>query len=191
MAGSPAYFNNGAGSLVVNGAGIVRLHAVDTYTGGTTLGGRATLELGAASAAGSGAIDFASGTACLAIAAGVIPANTIGLLQTGDVIDAAGFQGGGAAFDPGTHTLTFTHGTASLALTLDAAYAPGSFVGTNDARGHRPRGHVHGLLRARHADPDGARRGSDRAAAGRRARGDRRRTVHADPVARQPPHRLP
>jgi hypothetical protein len=137
MDGSPVLYrpSSGAGIIEVAGAGTVKLSAADTYTGGTMLGGSATLELGAATAAGSGAIDFASGTARLTIDGGVIPTNTIGLLQTGDIIDAAGFQGGSAVFDPGTHMLTFSNGTVSLGLTLDAAYAPGSFASATDTSG--------------------------------------------------------
>jgi hypothetical protein len=57
------------------------------------------------------------------------------LVFAGDVIDAAGFQGGSASFDPSTKTLTFLSDASTLALTLDAAYTPASFGSANDAAG--------------------------------------------------------
>ncbi len=137
MAGSPAFFNNGVGSLVLAGPGTLQLTAVGTFTGGTLIDSGGTLELGATGAAGSGAIGFAGSGDTLQIDAGITVGNTIATVQANDVIDAKGFQGGSASFDPATRQLTISAGAASLALNLDAAtYDPAGFVSAPDAAGN-------------------------------------------------------
>ena len=134
MAGSPAFFNGGVGSLTVSGAGTVVLKAADTYTGGTQLGGGGTLELAATGAAGSGPISFTATGTTLRLDSGVTLTNIIQTPHNGDVIDLLGYQGGSAAFDPFAHTITATLGGNSLVLSLDPALTPSFTVG-NDAGG--------------------------------------------------------
>ena len=136
MAGSPVFFNAGVGSLVVAGAGTLRLDAADTYTGGTMIDGGGTLDLGVVGAAGSGNIGFAGSGDTLKIETGVTVANTVATVQKNDVIDAVGFQTGNATFDPATHVLTIADSGGSLALTLDSgSYLPAAFVSSVDAAG--------------------------------------------------------
>jgi hypothetical protein len=93
MTGSEgASAQTGAGSLILDGAGTLDLAAANSFAGGVTIEDGA-LELGAASAAGFGAIDFA-GVATLIIDVATTPTNAIDGFQAGDAIDlvATAFQ---------------------------------------------------------------------------------------------------
>jgi hypothetical protein len=88
--------NAGAGSVVIEGVGTVKLGGANTYTGGTSLDG-GTLQLASATAAGSGAVTFAAGAnATLLLDALALPsggtysASPIAGFDFGDTIDFAG-----------------------------------------------------------------------------------------------------
>ncbi|MHC2020046.1 beta strand repeat-containing protein [Methylobacterium sp. CM6247] len=84
----------GAGTVIAAGPGTVALEVQNTYTGGTVIDG-GTLELGAAGAAGTGDITFATGSVgTLKVDAAVTRSGTllngISGLAAGDAIDLAG-----------------------------------------------------------------------------------------------------
>ena len=101
--------NAGAGSLAVNGVGTVKLNAINTYTGGTTIEA-GTLELSALGAAGTRAITFSASAATLTVdnaalasgGAGVLTftGNTIKGFALGDAIDLSGATFSSAANPP-------------------------------------------------------------------------------------------
>ncbi|WP_419727803.1 beta strand repeat-containing protein [Lichenicola sp.] len=114
----------GSGSLVLDGLGTVTLNAVNTYNGGTTLEA-GTLVLGAAGAAGSGAITFA-GPATLAFTAADLPTNTIAGFSAGDTIvlsDLAYAVSDTVTISGNTVTVATAGGTSSE--TLHLVTAPG------------------------------------------------------------------
>ena len=127
------------GALVVAGAGTVTLTGADTYTGGTTINS-GTLELGNASAAGAGAIAFATGAnATLQIDAGVTVGNTITGFAAGETIDLAGVAydaAGGATLVAG-NVLDVTENGNSYGLNLDpsASFAGDVFHVASDGNG--------------------------------------------------------
>lgn len=115
-AGSSPSYSADAGTLVVDGAGSVRLDATNTFAGGIVLESGA-LDLNAPGAAGSGPITLA-GTTDLLVLSGTtaVPANAIDNFVFGDTIEITGFTATGSSYsDP---TLTLTNG-ASVQVTLD------------------------------------------------------------------------
>jgi len=128
---------NGAGGLIINGAGTVVLSASNSFTGGTVLRG-GTLSLQAPGAAGSGPITFAYGTAdTLVIGAGDVPSNIIGGFLPLDTIDLQGI-GTATSATPGTgNVLTISGGTTTVQVALDPAQnlTGESFVVTGDGHG--------------------------------------------------------
>ena len=117
----------GAGSLVINGAGTVKLDAAtnNTYSGGTTLD-QGTLELASAHAAGGGSITFsASSPAILKIDLGDTPTNTIkGFLIGAGTIDLGGIAVSSitSAVIGAGNLLTVDYGSgSSLQLHLDTS----------------------------------------------------------------------
>ena len=79
--------DDGDGSVQVGGSGTVVLDAANTYRGGSVIQNNATLELGTAGAAGSGAIAFTNGAAAtLQIDGSTMPSNTIDGFAAGDTI---------------------------------------------------------------------------------------------------------
>jgi hypothetical protein len=133
----------GAGALAIAGRyGTVTLGADNTYTGGTTIAGLATLDLAGNEAAGSGAIVFTGNDSLLRLEAGVGIANTLSRLSYGDAIDVAGIDPANdsfttsATFDPGTHLLTISGNGGSASVTLDSgAYVPTLFSAAADHSG--------------------------------------------------------
>ena len=112
--------NAGAGSLVIDGDGIVQLNAVNTYTGGTIIKG-GTLELGNASAAGAGAIKFAK-PSTLQIDHTAMPTNSMSGFVAGDAIflsSIADVAGSHADMDYATNVLTITEGGNQYQLHFD------------------------------------------------------------------------
>ena len=128
----------GAGSLLIEGPGIVLLAAQNTYTGGTELGS-GTLMLGSATAAGTGAITFASGsTATLVISPGRIPANTIGGFAPGATIDLSGVGLETSVSEGANNAFTFSGGAGgSVSLQFDPSQelAVQSFLLSSDGGG--------------------------------------------------------
>jgi hypothetical protein len=119
-------------------SGLVRLDVADSYSGGSTIAGGATLDLLASGAAGGGAIGFAGVGGTLAVGASVHVANTIATLGYGDAFDVAGLAGGAAQFNSITKQLVVSNASLglSLTLTLDAAsYNPVAFTAVPDAAG--------------------------------------------------------
>ncbi len=112
-----AYNTPGAGALAISGAGLVVLKpaAANGYTGGTVIGGTATLDIGTTGAAGSGSITFAVGAhAMLRVDSGIALANTIKSFTSIDVIDLPGI----------------------IALTATTTLAAGNILTVNDGSGH-------------------------------------------------------
>jgi hypothetical protein len=118
--------NAGAGSIVLNGAGRLTLSAANTYTGGTTLENTGTLRLTALGAAGTGTIDFVSGTPTLSIALAALSShifsNTIDGFGFGDAIDLTGL---GFVSGKTTATLSGTTLTVSDSFTVNTLTAVG------------------------------------------------------------------
>jgi autotransporter-associated beta strand protein len=84
----------GAGSLTLNGAGLLYLDAANTFTGGVTLD-KGVLELAQSAAAGSGGITFATGAdATLEVDNSVFAPNSISGFAAGDAVK---FLGDGSA----------------------------------------------------------------------------------------------
>lgn len=106
----------GAGSLIINGPGLVVLAASNTFTGGIQLEA-GTLAVGTDGALGSGTLAFASGTTLQAAANGVALANNMTLSGT-DTVDTQGnaltlsgiLSGAGSLTETGGGTLTLTDG---------------------------------------------------------------------------------
>ena len=120
--------NGGVASLLITGSGTVSLTADSTYTGGTEVRGR--LELGAAAAAGTGAITLdASGI--LAVALGINPANIVSGFGAGRTIDAEGLAGATAIVSGNSLIVTGTAGTLSLLLAGPTLSSYGLVVGSD------------------------------------------------------------
>jgi hypothetical protein len=126
----------GHGRLIADGPGTVVLSADNSFTGGITIGARATLDLMATGAAGSGAVTF-DGSADLQIAAGVAVANTIDGFAGADLFDLRGIAPGmdtTATLNAGD-TLTVTDGTHTETLHLAGAYTTSDFHLYSDGSG--------------------------------------------------------
>ena len=115
--------NAGAGSLTLNGLGILDLTAANTYTGGTTID-QGVLELGNASAAGSGGITFASTSGELEYAAGANLANTISGFGGADEIDFAKVK-----YAAGDHAVD-NSGKVAIETSADKTAATFNVIGT-------------------------------------------------------------
>jgi len=127
------------GSLVIDGAGTATLTGANTYTGGTTLEA-GTLELGNASAAGTGTITFAAGDmATLKLDSGIAITNTIAGFATGDTIDLAGlaYSALGGAMLGANNLLSVTEGstTEQIQLATGVSYAGDVFHVASDGNG--------------------------------------------------------
>jgi len=131
--------DGGVGALVIQGAGTVKLGAVNTYTGGTSIDS-GVLEITAGDSAGSGAITFA-GAATLRLDAkpvsGSTYANDLVNFGSGDKLDLNGvaFHSGATAVLSGS-TLLVTSGSTSEQFTLTNGAA--NFVVTSDGIGATP-----------------------------------------------------
>ncbi|MBS0639889.1 MAG: Hint domain-containing protein, partial [Proteobacteria bacterium] len=132
----------GAGALVIEGAGRVKLAptggAANNFTGGITLAG-GTLELGADNAAGSGPILFSVGTTLQLdskpVGARSFAAHLSGLDLALNHLDLRGLAPAGVtAFVTGS-TLTVTNGTDSEAFTLDTPLSSSSLLAVPDGFG--------------------------------------------------------
>ena len=111
-----------AGSVVMDGAGVLRLAVAETYTGGTTIK-TGTLELGDAGAAGTGMITF-GGPSVLQIDTPIMPTNTITGLGTDDTIDLSALKYvSGATAVIANDKLTVKSGTTTVMLNVSAADA--------------------------------------------------------------------
>jgi hypothetical protein len=120
------YNDPGAGSVIVAGTGTVVLGADNTYTGGTTIQS-GTLELGAAHAAGSGAIKFDPGT--LEFTSATAPTNPIENFGAGDTIQIDDFTEQSGTYFNNTLTLHGTNGSGGVIVTLDVpGLAPSNFA---------------------------------------------------------------
>jgi autotransporter-associated beta strand protein len=128
----------GAGSLTLNGAGTLDLSAANTFTGGVTID-KGVLVLRNASAAGSGAIDFASASGEVKDAAGANLANTISGLGGKDRIDFAqvAFASGDHAVDnAGSVSIKTSAGVTVATFKVSGSYATANFHVGKDASGH-------------------------------------------------------
>ncbi|OJY65292.1 MAG: hypothetical protein BGP12_19035 [Rhodospirillales bacterium 70-18] len=144
--------NAGAGALSL-ASGTAHLSAANTFTGGITVASGATLDLGAATAAGSGAITLAGDGAALLLDSGITVTNTLAALSHLDSITLAGLTGTGvsvvgsslrvatsgatisfaldsSAYSTSDFTLTQSGGDAVVAYT--ACYAAGTRIATPD-----------------------------------------------------------
>jgi hypothetical protein len=132
--------NGGAGALQIQGAGTVKLAAVNTYTGGTTIDS-GVLEIAAGASAGSGAIAF-GGTAILRLDAtpvsGATYADALTNIADGDQLDLRGlaYAPGATAVFSGS-TLTVSSGGTTEKFTLDDP-GTGFFSVTSDGNGATP-----------------------------------------------------
>jgi hypothetical protein len=128
------------GSLTIAGLGMVDLTAANTFAGGVTLDG-GTLELGANSAAGSGAISFAGGGVVLELDSTLTLdgtfANTLTNIAIGDEIDLAGltYVAGATSAVASGGVLTVSNGTTSEQFTLSNAAASLFTVQNDGANG--------------------------------------------------------
>ncbi len=118
MAGSVAQ-TPGAGSIIVDGAGVVKLAAASTYTGGTTILD-STLELANAAGAGTGAITLV-GESTLRIDTAAMPTNTVSGLGTNTPIDLTAVKFvSGATGVIANDKLTVTSGATTVTLNVSA-----------------------------------------------------------------------
>ena len=131
--------NAGAGSLTLDGPGVLMLNAQNTFTGGVTLD-EGTLEIGASGSAGSGAITFASPAATLQIDASLgnnaVFANSVSNLVAGDAIDLRGlaFTAGATATLSGSTLAVVSNGVTND-LTLNASEAASYSVASDGQNG--------------------------------------------------------
>ena len=129
---------SGSGSLTQLGAGAVDLTAANTYTGGTTIT-QGVLELGNATAAGSGDIGFASTSGEVEYAAGATLSNTFAGFGGADAIDFSevNHAAGDHAFDnAGTVTIQTSAGATVATFKVGGSYQSGNFAVGADASGH-------------------------------------------------------
>ena len=128
--------SGGAGSIILNGTGTLKLAAHDTYTGGTKIGG-GTLELATPNAAGTGNIGFGgvtSGPAALRIDTLAILPNEITGFGSGDTIDLAALPYvNGATANIAGNVLTVRSGGKTVTLQMQSANS--SVAVTKDASG--------------------------------------------------------
>jgi hypothetical protein len=120
----PTASSHGAGGIVINGAGTVRLTAASDYTGGTTIDS-GTLILGTAGAAGEGNIVFGSGDPpVLAFTIADAPTNTVASFGHGDTIDITNLLASritGENFNTISHVLSISYTGQSAPLDLTFA----------------------------------------------------------------------
>ncbi len=127
--------NAGAGTLALAGPGTVLLAVANNYTGGTELEG-GTLVLGAAGAAGTGAIIF-SNDPTLAFTQADAPANAIedfGASDTLDITDLV-FSGTQTLVPDADGVLTIAGTAAPILLTFTGADVPDSLFFVSDGEG--------------------------------------------------------
>jgi hypothetical protein len=128
----------GAGSLILNGAGALDLTAANTYCGGTKID-QGVLELANATAAGSGAITFASTTSAeVRYDAGANLANTIIGFGPSDAIDFStiAFATGDTAVDTnGNVAIETSAGSTVATFNASGTYTSANFVVGADASG--------------------------------------------------------
>ncbi len=129
--------NAGSGAIVIDGAGTVLFDAANTYEGGTTIE-EGRLVLGAAGAAGSGAITFGTGDPpSLSFTLADAPTNTIDGFVFDDTIDITDLT----ITSPVTLTLgtgdilSETLGGQTLNLTFSSADTDAQFTLTSDGTG--------------------------------------------------------
>ncbi|RVU21846.1 hypothetical protein EOE48_02015 [Methylobacterium oryzihabitans] len=128
----------GAGGLELTGSGTLTLTGDNSYAGGTWLNGSATLVLGSATGAGTGAITFGTGAQTLEIGAGALPENRIrgfGLWDGIDLQDVA-YGDGTLTYDAAAGRLSLTQdGAVAASLAIDAAPVGTRFVTARDGDG--------------------------------------------------------
>src|SRR5258708_702682 len=125
-----------SGAFAQIGTGTTILGGANSYSGGTTISA-GTLELGNASAAGTGAITFVNDPT-LKIDGTTMPTNTLDGFALGDTIDLTSISnvaGSHADMDYATKVLTITEGSNSYTLQFDptANFAGDYFHLTPDA----------------------------------------------------------
>ena len=115
--------SGGAGSVILNGAGTLKLAVAEPYTGGTRIGS-GTLELANSSAAGTGNIAFggvAAGQAVLRIDTLAMPKNTITGFGSGDTIDLSALPYvTGATAKIANNVLTVNSGGQTVTLNVQS-----------------------------------------------------------------------
>jgi large repetitive protein len=127
----------GAGSLVLDGPGVLLLAAANTFTGGVRIE-QGVLELGGAGSAGSGAITFTDGVEHLKLdftpTNGFAFANTLTGVGAGDTIDLEGlaWSAGATATSAGA-TLNVVSAGVTEQFTVSAGYV--WFDATTDGAG--------------------------------------------------------
>ena len=122
--------------LIIQGAGAVTLSGANTFAGGISLQS-GVLDFANASAAGSGEIVFTGNSATLTIEAGDAPANLIGGLAVGDVIDlkGIGLAAGSALAAAATLRVTGSSSTETLDLDPDQDFSSFDFAISSDGHG--------------------------------------------------------
>jgi hypothetical protein len=116
----------GGGMLVVEGGGHLVLDGTDTYSGGTIVSA-STLELGTATAAGTGAITLAAGGHATLQIDGTLPAdmpaNTISGFVPGDIVhlENVTFDSAGSVMLGANNQLQITEGGKTYDLQLDTS----------------------------------------------------------------------
>ncbi len=116
--------SGGAGSVILNGAGTLKLAVSEPYAGGTKIDG-GTLELATPNAAGTGNIGFggiAGGPAVLRIDTLAMPQNTITGFDSGDTIDLKALRYvSGATANIVNNLLTVRSGGETVTLQVQSA----------------------------------------------------------------------
>jgi autotransporter-associated beta strand protein len=127
-------YTEGSVGIVVNGTGTLKLQAVNTYTGSSTIT-KGRLELAAGASAATGTIAFGGPAATLQIDGNAMPSNTIDAMVLGDIIDLRGLPfvaGATANYDASAQVLTVTSNGISKTLTLTNPAGTGFRTPTND-----------------------------------------------------------
>jgi autotransporter-associated beta strand protein len=123
-----------SGNLVLNGPGTVVLSGQNSFSGGITIE-QGTLELSAATAAGTGNITF-SNDPSLVIDGTTLPTNTISGFAPGDVIDLSSIKyTGGQPTLSNSDVLTFTEGGTTYSLNFDDSVSGEVFSAVADPSG--------------------------------------------------------
>jgi hypothetical protein len=123
--------------VTIGGGGIVQLGALNTYTGGTSLGGTGILEIAGTASAGSGALSFTGTGATLQLDAttqgsAVASVPSVAGFVAGDTIDLRGISPGSVTFANGAGT-TADNNTVE-GITVDGTFA-GLLVVSDDNGG--------------------------------------------------------